>query len=562
MNDYPGQTSIIRQEAAKKTRHRPIRRLLSEAPDVLTALFPCFMASPLSVSQLLSADRRYFDYVIFDEASQVLPEDAVTSLMRATYAIVAGDRNQLPPNQFFADADEDSGSTDDPVEEVQGFESVLDQMCGFLEPWGLDWHYRSRDESLIAFSNRHIYRDSLVTFPSIGTDRPAVSHIVVTADPGRAFQESASAEVECVVDLVLQHAKISPNQTLGVIALGVTHSRRVEAAIDKRRVDHPELDSFFAEDRLERFFVKNLERVQGDERDVIIFTLGAGRDQAGKVSNVQFGPLNRETGRRRLNVAITRARRQMLLVSSFTRHNMTPGREGTGTELLRQYIEYAGGGGRSSDAGTVTSEPLNPFELDVRDTLVAAGIPLIEQLGTSRYRLDFAAQHPHKPGRFVLAIECDGATYHSAPTARDRDRLRQQHLEALGWRFHRIWSTDWFTRRDREIVRAVSAYNAAVEAADRADSEKTDARDEPASRARESVSTTPARRSNRPAPPGRQITEYGPSQLDAMVRWVASDGLLRTDDEIVSEVVRELGFKRRGSRIDATIRRAIDRTKF
>jgi very-short-patch-repair endonuclease len=283
-------------------------------------------------------------------------------------------------------------------------------------------------------------------------------------------EESAGAEVRRVVELVLKHATERPGETLGVIAMGIKHARRVEASVDYALISRPDLEGFFAEDKSERFFVKNLERVQGDERDAIILTIGYGKDRSGRLL-YRFGPLNAKGGERRLNVAITRARRRMTVVSSFGHRDMDPDRtKARGTELLRLYLEYAASRGkRFGDEGQLAF-PENSFEADVRNALQAKGIDLIPQYGASKYRIDFVAKHPHRPGRLVLAIECDGASYHSAYTARDRDRLRQQHLEALGWRFHRIWSTDWFSHRDEEVDRAVAAYQAAVVYVDRSDS--------------------------------------------------------------------------------------------
>ena len=471
MNAHQDQEDLIRHEAAKRARHLPFRKLLAQAPDVLTALRPCWFASPLSVSELMPAARQYFDVVLFDEASQVLPEDAVPALLRASTAVVAGDQNQLPPTTFFdlsGDEDEEAES----ASAVEGFESLLDQMIGLIEkPWSLDWHYRSLDESLIAFSNRHIYGDRLITFPGAGGP-PALFHVMVPFIPDQDGQEESSGpEVRRVVELVLKHAAERPSETLGVIAMGIKHARRVEAAVDQALLSRPDLDAFFAEDRNERFFVKNLERVQGDERDAIILTVGYGKDRSGKLL-YRFGPLNAKGGERRLNVAITRARQRMTIVSSFDHRDMDPDRtKARGAELLRLYLEYAASRGkRLGDQGHLAF-PENSFEADVQNALQSKGIELIPQYGVSKYRIDFVAKHPKRPGRLVLAVECDGASYHSAYTARDRDRLRQQHLEALGWRFQRIWSTDWFMSRDREIDSgAVAADKAAIVHADCADS--------------------------------------------------------------------------------------------
>jgi very-short-patch-repair endonuclease len=569
MNAEAEQTALVKREAAKRTKHMALRKLAAAAPDVLTALRPCWMASPLSVSQLLTVDRRYFDVVVFDEASQVLPEDGVPAILRGARVIVAGDHHQLPPTPFFVGGEDDE-EDDETATPTEGLESVLDVMRTFVDPWTLEWHYRSQDESLIAFANHHIYGDSLVTFPApVGPQ--AVSLTLVGASK-TVQQESPTTEVDKVVELVLRHAVERPSETLGVIALGIKHARRVEAAVEAAARTRPEVEAFFSEDRAERFFVKNLERVQGDERDAIILTLGAGKDQAGRVDYRQFGPLNQTGGERRLNVAVTRARRRMAVVSSFGHTDMDPARSGArGVELLRRYLEYAASGGVRLGDGGPSSVPLNPFELDVYDALSAKGIALLPQWGASRYRIDLVARHPSRSGRFVLAIECDGASYHAVPTARDRDRLRQQHLEALGWRFHRIWSTDWFMRREEEITRTFAAYEAAVALADRYDFSNGDGAATASVGAgfvaKQGVegagASVPAgvsisSRASRPRVPRRDtIQEYSLRELVELVQWIRSDGCLRTDEEIIEEMVGELGFERRGRNIEAAIRRAI-----
>ena len=476
------QAALIRHEAAKKSRHVPFRKLMDQAPDVLAALFPCVMCSPLSVSQLLPGDRKLFDLVIFDEASQVLPQDAATSLMRGAQAVVAGDDHQLPPTQFFADGGAEDGD-DDGNEgangngSVTGFRSLLNMMTAFLPAPMLTWHYRSRDERLIAFSNRHIYDNRLITFPGPGGEDAPIEHVLVQDVKSIGPTDSDSAEVLRIVEMVVGHARREiekpPEQrhSLGVITLGIAHAHRVEAAVDKAVQSQKDVAPFFDPNLPERFFVKSLERVQGDERDVIVLTLGVAPDAAGRVSLTRFGPLNnREQGYRRLNVAITRARYKMILVSSFTPDAINVSASlSRGMELLRLYLQYAQTGGRLTDERGRTEAESNIFEADIAAALAGRGIVTVPQWGASGYRIDLVAQHPTRPGRLVLAIECDGATYHSAATARDRDRLRQQHLEALGWKFHRIWSTDWFARRNEEIERVVAAYQTAVIDADRQD---------------------------------------------------------------------------------------------
>jgi len=480
MNRHFDQTNLVKREVHKKSRHIPLRELLAGAPDVLTRIVPCWVASPLSVSQLLDGSKRHFDIVIFDEASQILQEEAIPALYRAEQVVVAGDRHQLPPTTFFSTVEGEDEIPDEDADAhtaraaataaVDGFESLLDTLGAFLPNWFLEWHYRSEDERLIAFSNAHIYEGRLVTFPS-ARDQEAIQHILVPHDATLGGQEeSASREVEEVVRQVILHAETRPHESLGVITMGIKHANRIQAALDRALDRRPDLSDFFSLDREERFFVKNLETVQGDERDAIILSIGYGKTANGDLPH-RFGPLTQDVGYRRLNVAITRAKRRMCVISSFSHDEIDLNRSGSrGVQLLKAYLEYAASRGtrlpEEERAGEVS---LNAFETDVRDALEANGIKTRPQFGVSRYRIDLVAMHPKKLGRPVLAIECDGASYHSSATARDRDRLRQEHLQRLGWRFHRIWSTDWFFHREQEIERAISAYEEAVRQVDLSD---------------------------------------------------------------------------------------------
>jgi len=560
MNEHKTEEYLIRSEAEKKRRHRPLRALFAEARHVLTAVCPCWMASPLSVSQLLDTTR-CFDFVIFDEASQVLPEDAIPAVMRGTHLVVAGDRWQLPPTTFFAAADDDELLEDESNSATEGFESLLDTTNAFMPSWYLDWHYRSRDETLISFSNHYIYKDRLVTFPGPGGS-PVIQHVLVQQPLGVDGQEeSSSVEVNKIVELILEHAEKRPRASLGVIAMGIRHADRVQRALDQALLNRPELGQFFDANAEERFFVKNLERVQGDERDAIILTVGYGKDRGGNLP-FRFGPLLSFGGQRRLNVAVTRARQRMTLVSSFSHLDMDLAKvkPGTGVELLRFYLEYAAGGGKRLGDLASTDFPMNSFEAEVFDVLESRGIPLVPQCGASSYRIDLVAQHPKQRGRYVLAIECDGASYHSSPTARDRDRLRQQQLENLGWKFHRIWSTDWFMRKDEEVNRALAAYENAVASVD----DSTPIAEVPvateSSVNRDQPYIKPRSRETRPHIGRREtITEYSEWELMAMIDWIESDGRLRSDEEIIGELLPELGFHRRGARIEGVLKSALEK---
>ena len=495
----------------------------------------------------------------FRQASQVLPEDAVPAILRGKYVIVAGDNKQLPPSAFFAAAEEEDEADGD----ATAYESLLDMMIPFVKGFHLNWHYRSRDESLISFCNHHIYDDRLVTFPGPeGAD--AISHVHVNEIVrGDGQEESSAGEVNKVVELILHHAQTTPGRTLGVITMGIKHANRIQAVLDREMLRHPELSEFFDTARPERFFVKNLERVQGDERDAIILSVGYGKDRGGNLP-LRFGPILSAGGRRRLNVAATRAKEQVIVVSSFAYSDINSAqvKSGTGLEFLKNYLQYASSGGQLLSSGELTNEPMNDFEADVYESLSAKGLEIKPQVGCSKFRIDLAASHPSQPGRFVLAIECDGATYHSSYTARDRDRLRQQQLENLGWTFHRIWSTDWFMRKDEEVERAVQAFHRAVATSDLPKPRNLlRLRPEGPQKDFFAPAETMAGRNPRRAPIAAHpsIGDYSSEELVALAQWVQSDGKLRTHDEIADEMFSALPFSRRGSKIEAALENAIQR---
>ena len=564
MNSYPEETTLVRREAAKKSRHLSIRQLLARAPHVLTTLRPCWTMSPILAAEIIPGDLQLFDVVIFDEASQIPPAEAIGSLARAPQAVIAGDSHQLPPTSFFGrgpgeDSDDDD---DDDFSLTEGIESLLDATGALLRDKMLQWHYRSHDQRLIAFSNKHIYGGSLTTFPGAIVSTP-VTHCLIPFRPitGVSSTRSNPDEVEKVVEIVLEHARKTPHETLGVIAFGQRHADNIDNALNRRlsETSDPSLDEFFSEKSEERFFVKNIERVQGDEREAIVLSVGYHKDVNGNLP-YRFGPILQEGGERRLNVAVTRARSRLTLVSSFSHRDMDPGRSAAkGVNLLRRYLEYAASGGENL-GGDAQDVPLNPFELSIKDGLERRGIPVTPQYGVSGYRIDFACAHPREPGRMVLAIEADGASYHSAHTTRDRDRLRQQVLESKGWRFHRIWSTAWFRDRRAELAKAEEAWKRAVNASDNVDDETLPT---PAASCGVPQSESSQQRGPRPKVPRKgtpgyeKITDYDHSQLMDLARWILSDTFLRTDDKLERELMNLLGFKRSGKLISDALRKAI-----
>lgn len=348
--------------------------------------------------------------------------------------------------------------------------------------------------------------------------------------------------------------------------MGIKHANRIQEALLEQLREHPELEAFFSEDRDEPYFVKNLERVQGDERDAIILTVGYGKNERGQLQ-YRFGPLLMDGGERRLNVAVTRAKRRVTLVTSFGSGDLDPDRlNSEGMKLLRSYVLFAESGGANLGDRALSLPALNPFEVDVRDTLAAHGLRMVAQHGASGYRIDFAVQHPDEPGRFVMAIECDGASFHSAQTARDRDRLRQEQLERIGWRFHRIWSSEWFHNKEVAVEKLLAAYRRALdgEAADPLTSDFSDevTEEAPADWVSERGEKHRRQRGPRPnVPRGWKIDEYWDHHLVEIIRWIESDDLLRTEEELIIEAMEELGFQRRGSRIVAALRAAIRRAR-
>ncbi|MCS5510053.1 DUF3320 domain-containing protein [Curtobacterium flaccumfaciens pv. flaccumfaciens] len=450
-----GQAAIIRREAEKKRKHIAVRELIGQTKDVVLALHPCFMMSPLAVSLYLPAEQ-LFDVVIFDEASQVLPGDAINCVYRGAALIAAGDQKQLPPTSFF-EANADDGDEDGDEDLANDFESILDLMksSGAFTAQSLRWHYRSRHEHLIAYSNASFYDSRLVTFPGAVAESAdaGVRYFKVNGVYRRSAGRDNPIEARHVAERVMHHYTTRPNKSLGVVAFSTAQRDAIEAAVELARSNRPDLDAHFDEDRVSGFFVKSLESVQGDERDVIIFSTGYGPDEHGKIYR-QFGPVGRAGGERRLNVAITRAKELVEVVTSMSAGDIGEATS-AGTRHLRRYLDFAERGPSAlamelSPSGLDTE---SPFEDAVVDFIRGLGFEVQPQVGVSSYRIDIGVKHPNQPGAFMIGVECDGAMYHSSRAARDRDRLRHQILEGLGWNLHHIWGTAWYRHPDREKER-------------------------------------------------------------------------------------------------------------
>jgi very-short-patch-repair endonuclease len=457
-----GEVGTIRREVNKRRSHKPLRKLLREAGHAIQAIKPVFMMSPVSVAQFLEPGALSFDLLLIDEASQVKPVDAYGAIARCEQLVIVGDNKQLPPTSFFDklladEADDDDG---DEQSSAAGFESILDYCCGQGVPSRmLRWHYRSLHQSLIAVSNREFYDDRLYIVPSPAIESDDLGLRFRHIQDGlydRGGSRTNRVEARAVAQAVTDHAADCPRLSLGVGAFSVAQRDAILDELEVLRRSHPELESFFAPGGVEPFFVKNLENIQGDERDVVFISVGYGRDASGYMA-MSFGPLGKDGGERRLNVLISRAKRRCEVFSSITADDIDVTRtQSRGTVVLKRFLSYAHRG--ILDIATPTGgEYDSEFERQVAQSLSSLGYQVEPQVGIAGFRIDLAIHDPNQPGRYVLGIECDGATYHSMRSARDRDRLRQQVLEDRGWHIHRIWSTDWFQRPEEELRKTVAA---------------------------------------------------------------------------------------------------------
>lgn len=443
---------ILKSEFSRKRGHMPIRKLLSTSGSLIQNIKPCFMMSPLSVAQYLepgSVKDLRFDYVIFDEASQVKPEDALGAVLRAKNAVIMGDTRQLPPTTFF-DVLLGVDSEDYDLSAIADMESILHLCKRSFPSKMLRWHYRSRHESLIAVSNQEFYDNHLLIYPSPAQNSDDLGlkfiHLPDTVyDRGRSSTNLLEAK-EVIKTAFEHYKKFGNSKSLGIGTFNVRQQQAILEELELQLKLNPEMEEHFSSMHQEHFFVKNLETIQGDERDVILVSVGYGFDSEGRLS-LNFGPLNQDGGERRLNVLITRAREKCVVFSNFRGRNMELRSDAPfGLRALKEFLEYAETK-RLKSIYQSLEDFESPFEESVYDFLVSNGYQVNKQVGCAGFRIDLAVLDSEYPGRYLMGIECDGIMYQSSPVARDRDRLRQQILEGLGWRFHRVWSTDWYRNR-------------------------------------------------------------------------------------------------------------------
>ncbi|MBM4393400.1 MAG: DUF3320 domain-containing protein, partial [Deltaproteobacteria bacterium] len=458
---------ILAREVKKQRAHLPVRKLLASIPNLLPRLKPCLLMSPLSIAQYLPAGGRPFDLVVFDEASQIGTHDAIGAIARGAQVVIVGDSKQLPPTAFFTrdlgDGDEALLPDDNDIVEM---ESILDEaLAARLPEQMLGWHYRSRHEALIEFSNRHYYDNRLDVFPAArGRDGElGLRWHPVAGRYDKGKSRSNRAEAEALVGWLVEalRATAPGARSFGVVTFSLPQQTLVQDLLDLARGEFPEIEAHWSDELLEPVFVKNLENVQGDERDVILFSICYGPDESGKTW-MNFGPLNRKGGERRLNVAVTRARRSLHVFSTMTADHIDLARTtATGAQHLKAFLAYAAERGSLGPRPPHHAPLGSEFERQVHDAIVSLGYRVDAQVGCGGYRIDLAVIHPDRPGEYLLGVECDGAAYHAAATARDRDRLRQDVLDGLGWSLHRVWSTDWWFDRAGQA----EALRAALEAA-------------------------------------------------------------------------------------------------
>lgn len=456
-----GPTGVLRGEIAKRRGHLAIRQLMNLAAPAVQALKPVFMMSPLSIAQFLTPGKLTFDLLVMDEASQIQPVDALGAIARCKQVVVVGDERQLPPTRFFAkvaegeEEDEDATAVSD-VESILGLFSARG-----LQQRMLRWHYRSRHESLIAVSNREFYENKLYIVPSPHTAQAGMGlrfHYIAHGIFDTGGTGVNQVEADAVAQAVVEHARAHPDQSLGVAAFSVRQRRAIFERIEDLRRENPYIETFFHSHATEPFFVKNLENVQGDERDVIFISVGYGRNAKGAMS-MRFGPLGSEGGERRLNVLISRAKLRCEVFSSITDNDIDLDRaRGKGVAAFKLFLRFARTGelhGPEGDSSSIATG----LEAQVATALRQRGYIVDVRVGIAGLFVDLAVSHSDVPDRYLVGIELDGKSYKDARSARDRDRLRRDVLESHGWTMHRIWSLDWFHRPANEMERLVTTID-------------------------------------------------------------------------------------------------------
>jgi very-short-patch-repair endonuclease len=573
-----GPVGVLRGEIARRRGHMPIRQLVQRAGPAIQALKPVLMMSPLSVAQFLTPGRMTFDLLVMDEASQIQPVDALGAIARCRQVVVVGDERQLPPTRFFSKMTGGGEDDDEDGASVADIESIL----GLFTARGLPqrmlrWHYRSRHQSLIAVSNRQFYESKLFIIPSPYT-REAGMGLSFRHVPDGVFDSGGTgtnaAEAKLVAGEIIRHARTNPGHSLGVATFSSRQRRAIQDELEVLRRLSPDTEEFFHSHPGEPFFIKNLENVQGDERDVIMISVGYGRNANGTFS-MRFGPLGSDGGERRLNVLISRAKRRCEVFASITDEDIDLERaRGRGVFALKLFLHYARTG-RLDVAHRSGREQDSVLEEQIGRALQERGYQVHPQVGIAGFFIDLAIADPDRPGRYLLGIECDGAAYHSSRSARDRDRLRQAVLEDHGWIIHRVWGSDWFQRPREQLDRIATAVEAArAELADRERAgnlagravpidlvtlERTETAEGDAAEVGQSTAQSiPYAEAVPNVPLGWEMHEVPSGQMADLVEQVVSvEGPVHLD-EVVVRLRTAWGLQRAGGRIQAAVERGAD----
>ena len=555
-----GQVNVLKTEFNKRARHLPIRKLVEEAGGAMQAVKPVWMMSPMSIANFLPPGMIEFDLVIFDEASQVRPVDAIGAIARGKQLVVVGDTRQLPPTSFFDKLNTEIDEEEDNV--TADLQSILGMCDGQGAPSRmLKWHYRSRHESLITLSNHEFYEDKLVIFPSPGSrsNLGLRFHYLPDAVYDRGKTRTNPVEAQAVARAVTAHAANHPGESLGVVAFSTAQAQAIQAALEIERKASPSTEAFFVSHADEPFFIKNLENVQGDERDVIMISIGYGKTEDGKLA-MNFGPLNNDGGERRLNVLITRAKLRCEIFTNVTSEAIRVTESSRfGIKALKSFLYFAQYAKLDTPEQNMPDD-LRPFEDEVEAQLTKAGYTVRSKVGSPGFYLDLAVVDPDHPGRYLLGITCDGAAYARAASATDRDRLRNSVLEAFGWRLYQVWSTDWYRNPARELERLLNAVEQAKSLTTAADLER-DAyrielqRDQPAENLTQSVEYQLAQIHIPHIRP-----EFNLYTFNELVGWLQEVVSLESPvhfDEAAKRITDAAGIAKLGSRIRYTITQAL-----
>jgi len=556
--DGGGQVNILRSEFNKRSRHMPIRKLMQEAGLAIQAIKPVIMMSPMSIANFLPPDSIDFDLVIFDEASQVRPVDALGALLRGQQLIVVGDTKQMPPTSFF---DRLNTEMEDEENVTVDMQSILGMCDGQGAPQRmLRWHYRSRHESLISLSNQEFYENKLVIFPSPGSKyhMGLAFHYLPDTIYDKGKTRTNPKEAEKVAEAVFQHAAQHPKLSLGVVAFSTAQMQAIQDALEIKRRRNPDVENFFRSNPNEPFFVKNLENVQGDERDVIFISIGYGRVEDGKVP-MSFGPLNSEGGERRLNVLITRAKRRCEVFTNITSEDIKPGPDTKfGIRALKSFLYFAQHGKFENFEEEVIAKQ-QPFEEVVARRLQGIGYTVRQKVGSAGFQIDLAVVDTDHPGRYLLGISCDGQSYQAAKSARDRDRLRTEVLLGMGWKMYRVWSTDWFRNPEKELKLLVEAIEKAKSQAELDDAIDDDIQEESKGLLRDEPEEAPVlipiyKKATLTAEVS--LVELHTQPVDKLARWIADVVKIESPvhfEEVARRIADANGVSKIGTRIRSSI---------